>query len=116
MRRFRGCQRQFRAVLLNKSPQWMGLMRFVASEGPDKASVRPGIHQTPIVDKLWTARSSGSSVSAVKHETIAERNLEPRSPSRSRLSVTYNFAEDEGLRDRWDGFVGFPHFFRTKPQ
>jgi hypothetical protein len=60
------------------------------------SDARPGIHQSPIVDALWSSRST----STPSHAAAATAPLRVP-PSSSRLSVEYNFGGDAELRDRY---------------
>eukprot|EP00443_Scrippsiella_acuminata_P016013 CAMPEP_0115224526 /NCGR_PEP_ID=MMETSP0270-20121206/29618_1 /TAXON_ID=71861 /ORGANISM="Scrippsiella trochoidea, Strain CCMP3099" /LENGTH=447 /DNA_ID=CAMNT_0002638835 /DNA_START=37 /DNA_END=1380 /DNA_ORIENTATION=- len=61
----------------------------------------PGMHQTPIVDLLWTKRKKAQEELATKATTAAAssegkvRTLSPKAPGESAQSVTYEFSKPE---------------------
>lgn len=66
----------------------------------DAVPVRPGIHRTPIVDKLWSARAARSGKLEVPL-TVDESGIVSWPPSHSRMTVDYAFGSNPTLADQY---------------
>ncbi|XP_061373434.1 acyl-coenzyme A thioesterase 2, chloroplastic-like isoform X2 [Gastrolobium bilobum] len=66
-------------------------------------SIWPGMHHSPATHALWEARSTifENPVHVNGHGTSSQIQPVPKTPSRSRTSIFYNFSSDHILREQY---------------
>ena len=72
-----------------------GAVRGASQGAGDPSRGSPGQHQTPIVERLWALRGHHA------EDALVQTAVGPKPPSASRTEITYGFASDAALRERY---------------